>query len=177
MYGQMCFFLAVAVCLFISQQPLAANYGISYYGVTPATAIWYGLGLLGTAWFTYRAVRVMDVTVRTMSLLALGLNIMIILVLGVLLSPHTLAPWMFAVHTLASASLFVVQLMLTLWLAYRVEADRLNQALAMGQTLFGIVTLLSLMDFVALMLPGQLAFEACFAAILLRTAKRLGSRR
>lgn len=91
-YSRLWFFVSVAVCLAISQGAITSNVGISYYGVTRSTVVWYVIGLLGAGWFVVRATRAMNTVRPDVRRLALALNVLVVLLCGVVLTPYTVTP-------------------------------------------------------------------------------------
>jgi len=170
-YGQACFYLGLLACVIIRPAGLADNAGISYYGVYRETILPYILALLGSAYFSIKAAEHFNATGRV--IMRYALTLMGLLTIGVLITPDSLSKFMDGLHRACGASLFSIQLLLSVWLITRLR----HKLWAIVGTLVelggGIASFHYLSPQHGLLLQTQVLFQASFGWVIIYSLPQL----
>ncbi|MGA3150147.1 MAG: hypothetical protein ABSD10_00805 [Candidatus Saccharimonadales bacterium] len=171
-YSQAVFFAAVLLCIAIAPASLAANTGLSYFGVREKTVLIYGIGLILSAYFILKALRFAP-KVPGMWPVTRGLRLLPPLMAGVAITPYSIDNWFDWIHHALGITLFSLQLLIAIWLVARSFRDWLNWLLLAAQFAGGIISLIYLAPSHGLLIQGQLIFQAAFGILLFRNLLRL----
>jgi hypothetical protein len=155
----------VLVCIVRAPKPLDTTDGLSWFGVTRATVVEYGLALLITAALLVRAA-VPLAAVPELRPLRIGLLACAALLPVMLATPYTVSTLLNWTHMIVGSVLFVLQILLAAWLWWARARTPAVLALLVAEIAGGIVCFTSLVDLNAAMLYGQLVFQVAFTACL-----------
>lgn len=167
-YGQLSFFAFILISIFLEPQSLTVNHGLSFFGINKSTLLPYGLGLVSSGWFTYRAAAALAHGNNVARRLGNGLLSLLIPMVGILLTPYSVSPLIGDLHELFGAILFLLQLGLAIWLVVATRREPIPILLVGLQILGGIIAWVSLNDTWLLEIQGQLLFQAAFGVLLVR---------
>lgn len=168
---QICFFGGLFAAILIRPEGLAANGGISYYGIFANTIPFYITCLLGTATFSFLAAR--TVTAPKLHPLRRGLLAFSALIAIIALMPYSVSIVFDLSHTVAGIILFLVQISLSIWLLVRLQWAILPLLCVITEVLAGIVSALYVLPAHGFLIQSQIVFQAAFALLLLYGFKRL----
>ena len=155
--------VGVLVCIYRAPKPIDTTDGLSWFGVTRATVVEYGITLLVTAALLLRAAAPLA-EVPALRPTRIGLTACAALLPLMLATPYTLNTFMNWTHMTIGALLFVLQLALLSWLWWARARTPAVLGLLVVQFLAGVVCFSSLVDLDAWMLDGQLVFQVAFTA-------------
>jgi hypothetical protein len=153
----------VLVCIYRAPKPLDTTDGLSWFGVTRATVVEYGITLLVTAALMLRAAAPLA-ALPALRLARVGLATCAALLPLMLATPYTLSTFMNWTHMTIGSVLFVVQLLLSSWLWWARARTPAVLGLLVVEFLAGVACFSSLVDLDAWMLYGQLVFQVGFTA-------------
>lgn len=153
----------VLVCIVRAPKPLDTTDGLSWFGVTRATVVEYGLALLVTAALLVRAAAPLA-ALPELRPLRVGLLACAALLPVMLATPYTVSPLLNWTHMIVGAVLFVLQILVAGWLWWARARTPAVLALLAVQIAGGIVCFTSLLDLNAAMLYGQLVFQVAFTS-------------
>jgi len=173
-YGQLYFYLGLALCAFLKPGGLSVNEGISYYGVFWLTVVPYSIGLFGSAYFCFRFVSSLGdseevVTKFTFTLMAL-------LICGVALTPDTLNRFFNDAHMTFGSLLFILQLLYSAWLFKRLNYDSLVLSLGLVELLAGVISFIYLGPRHGYLLESQVVFQVSYGLLSIYALPKLLSR-
>src|SRR5487761_1648497 len=112
--GQICLYAGLALAILIKPQGLAANAGISYYGIYARTVGPMAAGLLGSAFFCWLAAGQMREP--NLQPVKVGLIVFGLLTIVIVVTPYSVSNFLDWLHTTAGSALFSLQLLLSFWL-------------------------------------------------------------
>ena len=167
-YSQSSFFVMLVTCFLLVPKVITSNLGISYFGTNKLTIIPYAAGLLITCFFIIKAAKNIN---HSQTLLSDFMASIALLIFGVLLTPYSVGALFDRVHLVASASLFLTELMLSIWLVKLSGKDLTNVVLVLVQFIGAFIAFVSLISKVELMLTGQVIVQLTFGLILIRSVK------
>ena len=168
--GQLVFYAGLAVCVLLKPTGLAANDGISYYGIYRETFFPYAIGLLGAAYFTVRAVSQLDPAEKV---LRTALKTYAPLVAGIVITPYA-ADWVTNyLHTACGSALFFLQLLLGGWLTWRSHYAWWSVTLTLTMIVAGIASAVYLTSAHGFLLQTQFIFQIAFGTLLSLSLRRL----
>jgi hypothetical protein len=171
LFGQICLFTGLLICILLKPAGLATNDGISYYGVYLKTAIPYTLGLLGAAWFCWlTGQRLREPQFRQIKR---GLLVYAPLIVGIVLTPYATSTWIDYLHTGFSSALFSLQLALSLWLVWRLKYVWWSVILALIEVVTGILSAAYLNPANGFLVQSQIGFQLAFGALLIVSLQKL----
>jgi hypothetical protein len=170
-YGQVCFYTGMLACIVLRPRGLAANNGISYYGVYRETILPYIFALLGCAYFCIKAAE--QFTEPVFKLLKYAFSVIGLLVIGILVTPDSLSQFMDGLHRACGSSLFVLQLLLSGWFVTRLRYDLWAAGLTAIELAGGIASFIYLSPTQGLLLQAQVVFQLSFGALTIYALKRL----
>ena len=153
----------VLVCVVRAPKPIQAGDGLSWFGVTGATVVEYGLTLLVTAALLVRAAAPLA-AVPQLRPLRIGLLVCAALMPVLLATPYTVDTVLNWTHMIVGSVLFVLQIAVAGWLWWAHARTRTVFVLLAVQVLGGVACFTSLVDLDAAMLYGQLVFQVAFTA-------------
>ena len=172
--AQLGFFLALAVCAVIAPQGLGDNHGWSYYEGRGDTVAPYLLGVLGGILLILHAARQAERSAAPDGL-TLGLQLLALFLFLDLATPDTLSAVFDRAHIVASAVLFLYQLLFALWIVGVMWRTRLGVALVSAQVAGGLVAMFSEFQLIPLLGPGILLFQVSFGVLLVASTAALRS--
>lgn len=170
-YGQICFYGGLLICVILKPQGLTSNGGISYYGVYRETILPYILALLGSAYFLIKTAELYtgpEQKVVRYALTAFGL-----LTIGVLITPDSLSAFMDGVHRSFGVPLFSLQLLFSFWVVFRLRYNPWAMLLAAVELTGGILSLVWLSPLHGWSLESQVLFQAGCGGLLIYGLPRL----
>jgi hypothetical protein len=180
--GQICLSGGLLICIAARPRGLATNNGISYYGTLWQTFVPYAVALLGSAFFTRRALLAIAPAVpasrpgprldlrRTANLLA-------VLLLAIAVTPYSLGLLFDWVHTVVSTVLFLLQLILAIQLIRWTDGGAPSLCLFFAQLTGALIAARYVLPRHGFLLHGQVLFELAFGGLLIRSATLLQSPR
>ena len=170
-YGQVCFYVGLLVCIIIRPAGLANNAGISYYGVYRETILPYILALLGSAYFTIKAAEHFSALGQV--IMRYALTLMGLLTIGILITPDSLSKFMDGLHRGCGASLFSIQLLLSVWLVVQLRYKLWAIIGTLVELGGGIASFHYLSLQHGLLLQAQVVFQAGFGWVIIYSLPRL----
>lgn len=173
LYGQICFYVGLLLCIIIRPDGLAANGGVSFYGVYKDTILPYTLSLLGPAFFSIRAFEL--VTDERLRIVRRSLVLIGVFAVGVLLTPDAAGNTMDNLHRTFGALLFITQLVLSGWFLVRLKFDRGACLLALLELASGIAAFHYLAPPKGLLLQAQVLYQTAFAALFIYACRDSGA--
>jgi hypothetical protein len=165
----------VLVCIVRAPKPLDTTDGLSWFGVTGATVVEYGLTLLVTAALLVRAAGPLT-AVPDLRPLRLGLLACAALTPVMLATPYTVSTVLNWTHMIVGAVLFVLQILVATWLWWARARTPTVFALLAAQIVGGFISFTSLIDLDDAMLYGQPLFQVAFTACVAVGVATLGGR-
>lgn len=169
--GQICFYLGLLLCILIRPEGLAANDGISYYGIYRSTILPFIIALLGSSVFCIRAG--LELSKDSFKFLRYGLIIIGVLTLGVLLTPYTLSIFISDLHQDFGAMLFVCQLIISGWVAQKLNYDLRALGLVLIEFLGGLLAYYYLKPANGFLLQSQVLFQIGFSLLAVYSLPKL----
>jgi hypothetical protein len=167
--GQLCLYLGILVCIFISPEALFANDGISYYSAQTETVLPYSIGLLLTAWFSYKVA----LSSKTYPFINLGFNSIALLLIIMVAVPYGASYILAISHTFLSILLFLVQFLLAIKLSLSVSKDLPSLILLITLAVVSITTVRYLSPQMGFLLHGEVLFQLIFGLIVYRAFTRI----
>jgi hypothetical protein len=159
--SQLCLFGSIILCLMLAPEGVSMNKGISYFSSQGLTLLPYSLGLLGTAWFVYKAGKYFD----EQSGIKVGRWPVVIAILLVIVTafPFAINETLRSLHRVFSASLFLTQLGFVIWMTLKVRRDTINAILiaSLVTVIFGTLHYLS--PILRILIVGEVSFQLIFA--------------
>jgi len=171
LFGQLFFIGGLLVCVILKPEGLAANDGISYYGIYERTFFPYAVGLLGSAYFLARAASsVMSPALRP---LRLSFRTYVPLVVGIVFTPYAAGRYMDYLHTVCGSALFSLQLILSGWLIWQLRYAWWAVALTVMECIAGVLSAVFLRPPHGFLIQSQVVFQLAFGALVLLGLRRL----
>jgi hypothetical protein len=153
----------VVVCIDRAPKPVDTTEGLSWFGVTRATVVEYGVTLLVTAALLFRAAAPLA-AVPSLRPARIGLVACAAFLPLMLATPYTLNTFVNWTHMTIGAVLFITQLLVSGWLCWARARTQVVLTLLAVELLAGVVCFTSLIDLDAWMLEAQLVFQVAFTA-------------
>lgn len=169
--SQLFLYGGLTVCVLLRPAGLAANDGISYYGIYRETFFPFAVGLLGAAYFTMRAAQ--QLPGEEYKILRVALKIYAPLVVGILITPYAAGRWMDYLHTACGSALFSLQLILSGWLIWRLRYAWWSLALSLIELAAGILSAIYLNPTHGFLFQTQVLFQLAFGILLILSLRRL----
>lgn len=166
-YSQLCLFIGMLFCIIIKPKGLAANAGISYYGTFLKTVIPYTVGILGSAFFSYRLAKTLHGA--SLTLIRKILIIISILSIGIVLTPYTINAILDWTHTILGSIIFILQLTLSGWIIKSVDFNSSMLVLWLLEIGCGILAAIYIRPPHGFLIQSQLLFQLIFGIILYRS--------
>lgn len=163
LYGQIWLYLWLGIAALVRPAGLWTNSGVSYYGTFLATVAPYTIALLGVAYWNWRA------SAQLTSLMWLGrwLRVISICLIGIVITPYTLGRIFDDTHTTLGAILFMIQLIVSGWIAFRTHRRLTTIGLWSIELAAGIVSAIYVYRPDGYLIESQIVFQLAFGAILL----------
>lgn len=171
LWGQVFLYAGLLTCILLKPAGLAANDGISYYGIYRATFLPYAVGLLGAAYF---AVLAMGQLPPEEKLLRLAIKIYAPLIAGIVITPYAAGAWVDYAHTACGSALFSLQLLLSGWLVRRLRYAWWSVGLSLVELAAGIASAVYLRPTHGFLFQSQVVFQLAFGALLILSLRALG---
>lgn len=169
--GQLCFYVFLVIAILLKPAGLAANDGISYFGIYKSTFLPYAASLLGSAYFSIQSAD--RITNSDYHLLAWWLQTMALLSVGIVITPYAAGHLMDYLHTAFGSILFAGQLLISIWLTSRVGHKTWPLMLTLVELIAGIASAIYLRPTHGFLLQAQVVFQAAFGGLLLYFARKL----
>lgn len=173
-WGQLCFYVGLIACVILKPQGLTANSGISYYGNYVETILPYIVALLGAAYFTIKTAE--QFTDPALATIKHFLTVIGLLVLGIMVTPDSLGPFMDGLHKACGISLFVLELLLSLFLVVKLRPKLWLVVFVGIQLAGGIASLIWLAPAHGYLFESQVVFQLGFGALLVYSLPRLANK-
>lgn len=170
-YGQACLYGGLLLAVLLKPQGLAANSGISYYGIFARTILPYLFTLLGAAYFTWQcAQRISEPALKPVrtALLCAALCTAII---GV--TPYTISSLVDQLHVAAGAILYSVQLLLSIWLIAKLHYVFWAVLLTAIEFCAGVACAMYLTPKQGLLIQCEMLFQIAFCILLFLSLRQL----
>lgn len=168
---QICFFGGLLIAVLIRPAGLAANGGISYYGIFSDTFLLYMMSLLGTAVFSFLAARLIDVP--GLHPLRRGLLAFAALIAIIALLPYSVSIVFDLSHTIAGIVLFIVQGSLSIWLLAKLSWSKWPLLCVITMAVAGVISALYVLPSHGFLIQSQMVFQAAFAGLIFYGFKKL----
>jgi hypothetical protein len=165
-YAQVSFFLCLIVDVFITTKAFYDNRGLSFFGEHINTAIPFAIGFILCDFFLLRAARLLPEASANFTSFTAPLKILAVLLISIVLTPDTLNGLFNILHDIASSSLFLFELLLSIWLAIRWYNTFFTWFLVTSLFLVGIATGLSELGVAGLLGVGSLVYQLIFSILL-----------
>lgn len=172
LFSQLLLYAGLLVCVVIRPAGLAANDGISYYGIYRDTFFPFAAGLLGAAYFTVRAI---DRLTPGEKILRLAFKIYAPLIVGIVITPYAAGRWMDYLHTTCGSALFSLQLILSGYLMWCLRYTWWSVVLSLIELAAGILSAVYLNPSHGFLFQTQVLFQLAFGALLILSLQRLTS--
>ncbi len=163
--AQVSFFGFLLVAGLVTDEGFTNNHGPSYYGEHLRTAVPFGLGLVLSAVFTWRAAAHVDEP------FARALRLLAVLFLLDLATPDTVDGAFYWAHVAVSAALFLLELGIAAAIVHGQRARVLVGLLAV-QLAAGLVAMFSQLHAIAFLSEGIVAYQLAFGLLLIVAAAR-----
>lgn len=173
-YAQVCLYLGLMVCIAIRPAGLAANGGISYYGIYKQTIFPFSIALAGSALFTIRAG--LNISNQSIKVLRVGLISIGGLTLGVLLTPDSLSHFFDGLHRGFGSTLFILQILISFWFSRLLNYSMITILLILAEFIGGIASLIYLAPAHGLLIQAQIFFQLAFGALLIYSLPKLAAK-
>jgi hypothetical protein len=171
LFGQVCLYGGLLVCVLLKPAGLATNDGISYYGVQAETILPYAFALLGGAYFTLRASHQPED--EAWRLLRLALQVYALLIAGLVITPYAAGRWVDYLHTACGSALFFLQLVLSGWLIWKLLKIWWSVVLSLIELGAGILCALYLSPTHGFLLQFQVLFQLAFGLLLILSLQKI----
>ncbi len=172
-YAQLSFFGGLAIAVLLTTAGFTDNHGLSFYGVHYPTVVPFGLGLLLCNLFLLRAASELPVKQHPFEMLQPFLRILAALLLVILLTPDTFGKVFYFIHVAAATLLFILELAVAIWMAWRWNGDKLTWGLLVIQSAAGIVAMLSMFHATHYLSHSSLVFQLVFGILLIWSISQL----
>lgn len=157
-------------CMFISPKGLSANDGLSYFGGRGWSIIPYSFAFFIYAIFCWLASNKIRPTNKRSKAIKLLLKIMTILLIGLVVTPHTVVD---PIHTFFGTTLFSMQLIVLIWLAFGINKSPFVFVLLLTMLISGLFCAYYLPLKGGFLLQAQIIYQIAFAGILVYFLKKL----
>lgn len=171
LFGQVCLYAGLLICVILKPAGLATNDGISYYGVQAETILPYAFALLGGAYFALRASHQLDS--EAWRLLRLALQVYALLIAGLVITPYAAGRWVDYLHTACGSALFFLQLVLSGWLIWKLHKIWWSVVLSFVELAAGILCALYLNPTHGFLLQFQVLFQLAFGLLLILNLQKM----
>lgn len=163
--GQICLYAGLVVAILLKPQGLAANAGISYYGIYARTAGPMAAGLLGSAFFSWLAGgKIREPKLRPVRL---GLLVFALLTILIVITPYSVSNFLDYLHTAAGSALFSLQLLLSFWFCAKLRYNFWPIFLTFVELAAGIACAFYLKPTHGFLIQGQTLFQLAFGILLI----------
>jgi hypothetical protein len=170
-HGQLCLYAGISLCILLKPRGLAANDGISYFGIFRLTFLPYALGLLGAALFCLKAASI--ISPANPEPLRLTMALISFLTVIIVVTPYSVSSFLNFLHMLVGSILFIVQLLFSGWLVNKLRYNFWILILSLAELSAGIGCLVYLKPSHGFLLQFQLLFQLAFGALLIYGIPRL----
>ncbi|GAA0391901.1 hypothetical protein GCM10009530_48980 [Microbispora corallina] len=174
--GEACLFGGIALCVVLRPEGLAANNGMSYYGVHWLTVTPYVGALVGAALFIRRGLRGVAAATPAPEHVRRMADVFVALLIGIVLTPYTLGGAVDWAHRGLGAALFALQLVLGTRLVAWAHGDVLGVAFLLVQLGGGILAAVFVLQPDGLLIHGEATFQLGFGLLLVRVLPLVPSR-
>jgi len=170
-FAQICLYAGVLLAVLLKPQGLAANSGISYYGIYARTIIPMATGLLSAAFLSWRAA--LYIERQDLRPIKYGLAAFAILTVVIVVTPYSFDGIADDLHTTAGSMLFSLQLLLSIWMIVKLHYKSLAIFLTLVELGAGIACAYYLHPAHGLLIQFQLLFQLAFGLLLVYSIAKL----
>lgn len=165
MYG------GLLLCVLLKPAGLAANDGISYFGIFRVTFVPYAIGLLGSAYFCRQTAN--NLRGSNLGPVRLVMSAVATLTVIIVLTPYAAGRWVDDTHTTCGSILFILQLLLSGWLIVRLRYIWWSIALSLAELAGGILSAIYLGPLHGFLFQSQVLFQLAFGTLLVLSLRAL----
>lgn len=165
LHGQIVLLCSLLICVFLKPHGLAANAGFSYFGTFLVTVIPYSAALLGGAYYCYQAAT--RITQRDLQPLRWGLLAIVPLLAIIVVTPYSVGTLFDWAHTTAGALLFILQIVLSIWLVWKLHFRLRTSLLLILEVVAGVVCSIYVAPDHGLLLQFEILFQLAFSALMI----------
>jgi hypothetical protein len=165
-YAQVSFFLCLTIDVFITTKAFYGDRGLSFFGEHINTAIPFAMGFILCDFFLLRTARLLPEASANFTSFTAPLKILAVLLISIVLTPDNLNGLFNVLHDIASSSLFLFELLFSIWLAIRWSNTFFTWLLVVSLFLVGITTGLSELGVASLLSVGSLVYQLIFSILL-----------
>ena len=169
--AQICLYLGLVIAILLKPHGLAADSGISFYGIYLRTVIPFAFGLLGSAFCYLRAA--LSIRRQDLRPLRFALVAAVALTIVIAATPYSVSSLFDWLHTSAGSALFSLQLLLSGWLIVHLRYARIIVLLTAIELLAGIACAYYLHGSQGFLIQFQILFQIAFGALLIYSLHRL----
>lgn len=169
--GQVCLYTGILLAILLKPQGLAANSGVSYYGIYERTIVPMAAGLLAAALLSWRAA--LHIGQPNLRPLRLGIIAFALLTVVIVITPYSVNSVMDWLHTAAGSALFSLQLLLSIWLCAQLHFKIWSIVLTLVELVAGIACALYLRSSHGLLVQCQILFQLAFGGLLAYSLRAL----
>jgi len=161
--GVVSFFVFMFICILILPSGLWENYGVSYYGSFLRTLIPYLLAFVSMSVCLFLAAVSLD-SQRGNHFLAQSFRGMSVLLLFLAATPHNILS---RTHMVLGSTLFILQLVLSLWFVLIAHFEPKHLTLFLLLLLSGILSAQYVARSEGYLIETQLVFQLCFSLMVI----------
>jgi len=156
------------LCIAILPKGLWENDGFSFFGVNKITALPYVLAILVSSYFLLKAKKYFPGRIPFNTIAKL-IPLMAVLMIAIAITPYTINDAFGMIHQIFGILLFFIQFLLSIWLAFFVSKNRLNQIFFLVMLIGGLMSLFSILNKTSCLIEGQIIFQFANGIILINT--------
>lgn len=167
MYAQTSFFIFLLTSVAISTKAFADNRGLSFYGEHVKTFVPFALGFILCDFFLLKVANLLPDINSSLASFTWPLRLLSILLISIVLTPDNLNGLFNILHIIASISLFLFELIFSIWLTIKWYNSVISWLLLVAQFLSGILAGLSEFQISKYLSEGSLMYQIFFSTLLI----------
>lgn len=160
------FFVLLGICMLLLPQGIGVNEGLSYYGTHTLTVVPYVLAFFALSFCVWRASNILSRNAKQLRFGIFAARVTVILMLGVLLTPNTVNFAFEQIHVIVGSLLFVFQLIISFWFAFKLRTNLITWLLLLVQLFCMAVAYEFLTTLGGYLIAGQLGFQLAFVLLV-----------
>ncbi len=169
--SQLVLFLGIIICIIIRPKGLRVDNGISYYGTHLNTLAAYTISLAGSAFIAILAA--IKYIKKDYDSIRSFLFILFPLTLTIILFPYNINSTYKTIHEYSGILIFIIQIIISLIILFKIYRDRFNIFLFIIQILGGLISAYYLLPSQGFLIQGQLLFQLAFGILIIRSSHLL----
>jgi len=169
--SQVLLFLGIIICIIIRPKGLKVDNGISYYGTHINTLVFYIISLAGSAFIAILAA--IKYIKKEYESIRSFLFILFPLTLAIILFPYNVNSTYRIIHEYSGILIFLIQLIISIVILFKIYRDRFNIFLFIIQILGGLISAYYLAPSQGFLIQGQLLFQLAFGILIIRSSHLL----